>query len=279
VKRLILIGVAYLNSFFNLAIFEHRFWLQVLGDHARFIRDTLSPTETDLVKKAVQFIEEFDSLLHESRQNLSIEALQRLSETAQEHAQDIRAFKLEIIREHLVGDVTIGLSPTFLNHMVNEVEEYLRILPYLIQQEEPPVSHPLHHHLVWLLDAAGHAGGITDNLDLVEKQLQEKSEAFTKRFEQFYIKAVEMAGYLRSNVHLFPALDRFNKNVKLEIALFKTFLDELEEMEMNNRLLGTLDQLMADHMAREECYYLIKLSQSSHLEQPDCDPTAPRSKD
>ncbi|WP_227934873.1 DUF2935 domain-containing protein [Alkalihalobacillus deserti] len=267
-----------MNSFYENALFEHRFWLQVLGDHARFIRDTLSPTETELVKKAVQFIERFDSLLHDSRQNLSMEAIQNLTETANEQAKEIRSFKLEIIREHLVGDVTIGLSPTFLNHMVNEVEEYLRLLSYLIQQQEPPLSHPLHHHLVWLLDAAGHAGGITGNLDIVEKQLQKKSEAFTKRFEQFYIKAVEMAGYLRSNVQLFPALERFNENVKLEIALFKVFLHELEKMEMNNHLLGTFDRLMADHMAREECYYLLKLARSSHLEEPDCDPTAPRSK-
>jgi hypothetical protein len=274
-----LMEVAYMNSYYENALFEHHFWLQVLGDHARFIRDTLSPTETELVKKAIQFIDKFDKLLHESRKKLSMEALQILTERANEQAQEIRSFKLEIIREHLVGDVSIGLSPTFLNHMVNEVEEYLRLLAYLTQQQEPPLSHPLHHHLIWLLDAAGHAGGITGHLDIMEKQLQEKSEAFTKRFEQFYIKAVEMAGYLRSNVQLFPALERFNENVKLEIALFKVFLDELEEMEMNNRLLGTFDQLMADHMTREECYYLLKLARSSHLEEPDCDPTTPRSKD
>ncbi|MFC0557964.1 DUF2935 domain-containing protein [Halalkalibacter alkalisediminis] len=268
-----------MNSYYENALFEHRFWLQVLGDHARFIRDTLSPTETEFVNKSLDFIDIFDKLLHESRQDLSMDALNKLTETANQQAQEIRSFKLEIIREHLVGDVSIGLSPTFLNHMVNEVEEYLRLLPYLLKQQDPPLSHPLHHHLVWLLDAAGHAGGITDDLDLVEKQLQEKSEAFTKRFEQFYIKAVEMAGYLRSNVQLFPALDRFNENVKLEIALFKVFLNELEEMEMNNRLLGTFDQLMADHMAREECYYLLKVARSSHLEEPDCDPTSPRSID
>ncbi|GAE27108.1 hypothetical protein JCM9140_3223 [Halalkalibacter wakoensis JCM 9140] len=267
-----------MNQFYQSALFEHRFWLQVLGDHSRFIRDTLSPTEGEFVNKAVQFIQIFDSLLEKSRQSLSVEQLQRLTEEAYSEATSIREFKLDIIREHLVGDVTIELSPTFLNHMVNEVDEYLRILPYLLEQQEPPICHPLHHHLVWLLDAAGHAGGITDSLDLVEKQLQAKSEAFTERFEHYYIKAVEMAGYLRANVDQFPALERFNENVKLELILFKTFLNELEELEMTNKLLGTLDQLMADHMAREECYYLEKLAQSAQLETPDCDPTKPRSK-
>jgi hypothetical protein len=34
---------------------------------------------------------------------------------------------------------------------------------------------------------------------------------------------------------------------------------------------------MADHMAREECYYLQKLAQSTKVvEQPTCNPTKPR---
>jgi hypothetical protein len=267
-----------LNSLYNQALFEHRFWLQVLGDHARFIRDALSPTETDFIKTAAQFIHTFDSLLDTSRQNITESQLQQLTMQANEQAQAIRSFKLKIIQEHLVGDVSIELSPTFLNHMVNEVDEYLRILSCLVENQEPPVCHPLHHHLVWLLDAAGHAGGITASLDLVEKQLQDKSKAFTKRFEQFYIKAVEMAGYLRTNVNQFPALTRFNESVSLELLLFKTFLNELEELEMENKLLGTLEELMADHMAREECYYLVKLAQSAGLDNPKCDPIKPRSK-
>ncbi|WP_078553184.1 DUF2935 domain-containing protein [Bacillus alkalicellulosilyticus] len=265
-----------MKSFEQTAVFEHQFWLQVLGDHARFIYDTLSPRETDKIEKAYSFIKLFDQLLEQSRQPLSTAELQRLSEKAEQSAKEIRQFKLEIVADHLIGNVVIELSPTFLNHMVNEVEEYLRILPYLIKQQTPPLTHPLHHHLVWLLDAAGHADAITGSLDMVEAKLSEKSEEFTKTFEQFYIKAVEMAGYLRSHVDKFPALERFNEQVQLEIVLFKNFLDEIEELEMSNRLLGTLQELMADHMAREECYYLMKLAETSELQQPDCDPTKPR---
>lgn len=38
-------------NFDQVALFEHRFWLQVLGDHARFIFDTLSPQETEEIRK------------------------------------------------------------------------------------------------------------------------------------------------------------------------------------------------------------------------------------
>ncbi|WP_078428562.1 DUF2935 domain-containing protein [Alkalihalobacterium alkalinitrilicum] len=265
-----------MNNFQQVALFEHRFWLQVLGDHARFIRDALSPIEKDEVEITKQYIDIFDQLLESARQDISGDPLLQLTESSFDQAKDIREFKLHLIRKHLVGDIIIGLPPTFLNHMVNEVEEYLRILPYLVKGEIPPISHPLHHHLVWLLDAAGHADAITGELDMVEKKLSKKSEEFTESFEDFYIKAVELAGYLRANVDKFPALHRFNNQVELEIELFKVFLRELEELEMNNKLLGTFSELMADHMAREECYYLMKLAEASETTMPTCDPTAPR---
>ncbi len=268
-----------MKSYHEVALFEHRFWLQVLGDHGRFILDALSPKETEEVQKAKDFIKVFDQLLHEAR-NASMVNLNQLNNQALEYAQAIREFKLDLIKVHLVGDITIELSPTFLNHMVNEVEEYLRILPYLIAGQIPPLSHPLHHHLVWLLDAAGHSDAIAGSLDMVEKKLRKTGEDFAKNFEHFYIKAVELAGYLRANVDTFPALVRFNNQVELEITVFTAFLDELKHMEMDNITLGTFSALMADHMAREECYYLTKLAESTReVKKPDCDPTTSRIKD
>jgi hypothetical protein len=56
------------------------------------------------------------------------------------------------------------------------------------------------------------------------------------------------------------------------------FLKELEELELTKQALGTFDARMADHMAREECYYLTKLSRSAKLPAPNCDPAKPRVK-
>jgi len=55
------------------------------------------------------------------------------------------------------------------------------------------------------------------------------------------------------------ALDKFHKDIELEMTIFKVFLKELEEMRINKEALGTFTPLMADHMAREETYYLKKI--------------------
>lgn len=158
------------------------------------------------------------------------------------------------------------------------LKNIFRVLEYLKRGEVPPVFHELHHHTVWLLDAAGHAGAIQSNLDQVEKRLKAKSEKYMKHFEDFYLKAVEMTGYLRTNLTSFPALQRMNQEVSLEIQLFMKFLDELKELELTEQALGSFAPLMADHMFREECYYLSKFAEAASMNQPDCDPGKPRLK-
>ncbi|MCJ2145801.1 DUF2935 domain-containing protein [Bacillus sp. B19-2] len=262
-----------MKTYKETAVFEHKFWLQVLGDHARFILDSLAEREKEDIQKAKQFKQTFDVLL--KKVNTSPD-LYSLTLEAEEYALQFRKFKLSIIKRHLTGDIKIHLSPTFINHMVNELEEYLLVLKYLKKREVPPVFHELHHHMLWLMDAAGHAGAIADDLDAVEKRLKEKSRELVKHFEQFYIKSVELTGYLRANVESFPALRRMNKDVKLEVELFRTFLKEVEEMELTDQMLGTFSALMADHMMREECYYLMKIAESTNTQKPACDPAKPR---
>ena len=256
------------------AMFEHRFWLQVLGDHGRFIHESLAPVEKKEIEKADYFINAFDQLLSSVDTSDQVQ----LSIKADEEAKKIRAFKLDLIRKMLTGKVKISLTPSFINHMVNEVEEYIRVLEYMKKAVIPPVFHELHHHIVWLIDAAGHAGAISSNLDQSEKQLKEISDKYMKHFEDFYLKAVEMRGYLRTNLSTFPALERMNLDTSLEIRLFMGFLEELEDLELTEKALGSFAPLMADHMYREECYYLTKVAESTGNQEPNCDPGKPRNK-
>lgn len=256
--------------------FELRFWLQILGDHARFIHDSLAPDEVANIETASGYKQLFDGLLAKAKGNLDTQALQTVAQETLKASEDIRKFKLSLIEKHLVGKIKISLPPSFINHMVNEVEEAIRLFKCFAKGETPPTVHPLHHDLLWLLDAAGHAGALDANLDRVETQLKKKSEKFMKEWEAFYLKAIEMAGYLRTNIMQFPALSKFHQDINLEMTIFKAFLKELEEMDLKKETLGTLTPLMADHMAREEIYYLMKLAESTDIPSPEGDPGKPR---
>lgn len=256
-------------------LFEHRFWLQILGDHSRFILNELSPTETEEIQGARFFMGTFDKLLERARQNLSEREILELTENALKAAQEFRVFKLSLLRQHLVGNIKLGLPPTFINHMLNELDEYLRIL-MCFKEKKGHNLHALHHHLLWLLDGAGHAASIQNMLDEVERKYILKAREFNKDFKDLYIKAVEFSRYLRTNLNKFPALDSFNVEVKLQMNMFMEFLAELEELRLKKKVLGTLMPIMADHMLREECYFLTKLSMVTDMAKPDCDPAKQR---
>ncbi|MFD0698627.1 DUF2935 domain-containing protein [Paenibacillus sp. GCM10027628] len=265
-----------LNDFESAALYEQRFWLQVLGDHGRFIYNALAPNEEMEIEHARCFILTFDSLLETARANLDLTGIMMLNHRSYQKAQELRAFKLHLLERHLTGKIGLSLPPTFVNHMLNELDEALSVMGYLVRQEFPPAPSPIHLHLVWLQDAFGHAGAIQDNLDLTESKRKEMSSHFAHQFKEFYLKAVEFAQYLRTNLHHFPALSRLNKEAELEMTLFLEFLRELEEQRLTHETLGTLAPLMADHMAREELYYLTKLSQVSETKKPSGNPLAPR---
>lgn len=262
-------------SFIKEALFEHLFWLQILGDHGRFIHDALSPDEQNKIDLASYFIQIFDELLEQAGRELNEEQIYELTKQAFAFAEEIRRFKLDLIRDHIAGEIKIGLPPTFINHMVNEVEEYLRILQCLLDMKIP-TAHPLHYHMLWLPDAAGHAGGIKCRLDDVEKDLRMKSKEFENDFHDLHRKAEEFNGYTRTNRMDFPALKRLNNQVEIKIGMFMRFLKDIEELRVSKRAVGTLPPLIPDHMYREECYYLFKLSRVSEVKDPDCDPTMPR---
>lgn len=257
-------------------LFEHRFWLQVLGDHAQFIHDGLGPVEETEILQAQQFAQKFDELLLQAREPLNGQALRNLTEHAYRNVVRLRAFKLHLLRRQLTGEVQLYLTSSFLNHMVSELEEYLRILSFLRHEQSPPALHPLDHHLLWLFDASFHCAAIPMYTDLTERDIIHSSRKFQKEFEVFYLKAVEFAGYMRTDLNRFPALTRFNQQVNLEMLLFIKFLEELKELELGGKLLTVFTAVLPDHMAREEYYYLQKLSTVSDITKPKADPARPR---
>jgi len=258
------------------ALFEQRFWLQVLGDHARFIHHAFSPDEGEEMERARCFIHTLDGLLDAARGNPETAVLISLNRQSYQKVQELRAFKLHLLERHLSGTIGLNLPPAFLNHMVNETEEALRVIGFLLKYEVPPSPSPLQLHMLWLQDAYGHAAAIEDSLDITEHRRKEMSRHFTVQFKDFYIKAVEFAQFLRAHVQHFPALSRLNKEADLEMTLFIEFLRELEEQRLTYETLGTLTPLMADHMLREEIYYLTKLSQAAGTRKPSGNAAAPR---
>lgn len=263
-------------KYMEAALSEHRFWLQIMGDHSRFIFLSLAPSETTFLQKAGEFIFAFDDLLEQSHNQLTADELKDLQMRALELTYQLRDFKLHLLELSLNSDLKSHLPPSFYNDMLNELDEYLLIITTLMDGNIP-IFHPVHYHLLWLFDAVGHSSSIASALDMVETDIIEKAKQYQHKFLDLDMKAITMHGYLRTGLQTFPSLDRLNEQAGNLIAEFYEFLESLRDQRMDERILGTLMPLAADHMSREECYYLWKLSQSAkNIHRPDCDPARSR---
>ena len=101
----------------KISFFEHTFWLQILGDHARFMFHTLSPEEQEYIHQARHYMQIFDHYLEQARkmEGASQEKWIEISHHTYGLSEQFRQFKLILINAHLECKVKIGLPPTFLS--------------------------------------------------------------------------------------------------------------------------------------------------------------------
>lgn len=257
--------------------FDLIFWLQIMGDHARFIKDSLMPGDNNLVMITVNFMQLFDKMLDKVRQGSELEPGGDLVDEITSQVISFREFKRELLSGRLRNLPVISLTPTFLNHMLNEVEQFLAVLS-IGPSKGAPKENIMGEHLLWSLDASGHAAALAGDLDKVEYRLREEARLFITRFDELYIKAVELTGYYRSKPSAVQGvLEAYNIEIVKLIQDFMGYLEELKEKILKDRVVSRLSPLVPDHMYREECYYLHKVARSQvGLSKPECDPGRPR---
>ncbi|WP_144028927.1 hypothetical protein [Paenibacillus tyrfis] len=60
----------------------------------------------------------------------------------------MRTYTLHLLQRSLAGNIASHLPPTFINHMVNETEEAMRIFAALTSGQLPPPGPSVHQHLL-----------------------------------------------------------------------------------------------------------------------------------
>jgi hypothetical protein len=97
----------------NAEKFEHRFWLQILGDHSRFIYESLAPVEKENIRRASEFIQIFDTLLSQ----VNSADLSQLTIMAENETLKLREFKLNLIKKHLLGKIKHSIFSASLKNI------------------------------------------------------------------------------------------------------------------------------------------------------------------
>lgn len=276
--------------------FENKFWLQILGDHMRFLLIALPSLEQSLLEQADDFKDLADTLLDQARSNIDVSA------TAYQLAYEIYAFKRTLLIGLTQGQVVSNLPPTFISHMMNENREYLRILNNVITPDQVSSQasellsqsfqvdltaatqelgqlniHSLDIHQLWLPDAIGHLDSVYCTLDAVECLTRKRVKKLKKEFMQLNMKCQEYIYYVKHGDIQFNGLNQLDNEVLAKLNEMVPLLSEIQNGRRDKKLQGTIIVLMLDHMIREEAYYIMKVLQNAgQAAELLVDPTAPR---
>ncbi len=105
------------------------FWNDIMGEHARFIRGLLDPTEEELIRTANGFANEFDGLTIAAKQACDqLELLPGVTRKSLEAAVSLGRFKEQITRGILECNIRSVILPLLSDHVLREANHYLKHL-------------------------------------------------------------------------------------------------------------------------------------------------------
>lgn len=255
---------------------EHQFWLEILEDHAYFIRDYLSPAETKWVQQAQQFINWFKQVqleLESLPKSLPLQSPEmiKLAKKAYEVSHQYYLFEGHLLNLRLNNQVNLNLTPSYLNGTLSENREYLRILEYYRKGSDyPPL--PFTELLeLWLQDQLGHVLLILRMLDGVEFDLIQQGNVLRSEFSQHIVKNTAIKGYLVFASQGFPIQIRFAHEVAHSVVKFNLLVQRTIQLYKDNALVNQSTLRFLEHHFPESCYFMKKLSYyAPQIEYPDC---------
>jgi hypothetical protein len=244
---------------------EHRFWVEVLEDHARFVRDHLPPEEAEWADWAERYIDMFwklRGLLSKVKETSAPDSPIMKAVAKEIHSVAYGYYRLEGQLQHLKlnNKLRIRLSAEYFNGTLNENQEYLRLLNDYMQGKEPKPL-PLTDLMgMWLEDQIEHAA-------LLHRILQEKGSTFAEEALLIHQSLVQSAAenhsiqsYLRFTPPGFPIqLEHARATSESAVRLYQLVTRTLDSHQLQPSLSQITVRLL-EHYLPETRYFLIKLS-------------------
>ncbi|MCP3741011.1 DUF2935 domain-containing protein [Rossellomorea sp. BNER] len=260
---------------------EHSFWLEILEDHAYFIRDFLSSTEAKWVEAAKVYISAFSNLRRELRRiapdkDVNSPEMIEFSQRAMQIANGYYQFEGHLQRLRIENKINLNLTPSYLNGTLNENHEYLRMLSYYINGQKPPRLPLVDLMDLWLEDQVGHAALLIRSIDGVELPLIQKANHYKELFSAFILQNDAIKGFLRFTPENFPAQLHFAREVAIAVTGFTQLVQKTVTLYVEDEVFNQATLRFLEHHFPEACYFLKKLSYyAQEIDYPPCSLSKP----
>ncbi|MGF7031106.1 hypothetical protein J2T17_002012 [Paenibacillus mucilaginosus] len=244
---------------------EHLFWLEILQDHAYFVRDALSPDAVREVEAARWYIAAFEQRL---RELLTLDPalgpetpqMRAFAEAAWLVAEGYFRFEGRLQNLRINNELIVNLTPTYFNGTLGENQEYLRQLT-AFREGRWADPQPLWQLLdLWLEDQLGHAVLLRNVTDPVEVGVLAKAGEYAEKFQGFILQNHHIRGYLRFTPPGMPRQQLLASEVGQVALEMNNFIRGVIARYKARQLLSRTTLRFLEHHLPEACYFIRKLS-------------------
>jgi hypothetical protein len=244
---------------------EHRFWLDILQDHARFLLDHLSPHEKVWIEEADKYVHVFNCLLRKlddlpASSNASSKLWIAYAKEAHTAAAGYYQLEGRLQALLIAEQVELSMSPALLNGTLTENQEYLRMLQYYVQGAEAPALSLWSLMDLWLDDQLGHAELIQELLAPLSLQHAVEAGSLAEEFRSHLLSNKAIQGYLRFTPPGFSGQLNLARDAAASVVrLFLLVEETVSLLRPLPHLEASLLRLVEHHLP-EASYFMTKLS-------------------
>lgn len=168
-------------------------------------------------------------------------------------AQQIAAFKSNVLKNVLACRMFTTNYPMLIDHILREAEFYLRMLTMLQRREEFDIAREAaFQETFWNRIMAEHSKFIRGLLDPAEEQLFDTANNFGKRFDELTAEAKNLSGNIAN------LKDVTEKSLNTTVGI-RNFKKQGTEGLIQCKIKSIAFPLLGDHVIREANHYIRML--------------------
>ncbi|SDF60974.1 DUF2935 domain-containing protein [Sporolituus thermophilus] len=253
------------------------FWLDILQEHALFIKLGLPCDKTDLIREAEYFYDELGKLKARVGKTGDKKFAALVEDAACLIAQ-FHHYKHHLVHLAVSCRIVPNLPPLMLEHMAREAEYVLRLLTKMKDGKHAlEQMAKTQEMLFWVRVMEDHTYFIRGRLDPSERIMMGTVDEFSQEFDELYLQARDFAGLYHHHHHrhahgskgahayrhdhgVMPAYARFIKDVRAATVRLRDFKKAAHRLIEECKLVSTIPALLADHVRREADHFLMVLA-------------------
>ncbi|MPL58575.1 hypothetical protein SDC9_04109 [bioreactor metagenome] len=244
-----------------LNIEEVRFWLDIMQEHALFIKMGLPCDRTDLINEAQNFIREFDTLGNRAERLQNEKKFKELVSDAYDVVCEFHRFKRHLLRLKLTCKLAGSIFPIQYDHLAREAEYVMRLFDKM-RTGRPGLkaAAKTQETSFWVRIMGEHAALMSHLIDPSERSLVATARDFSEDFDALLLQSNDFASMLSHNENDVPSFRRFLQDVHTSTRQLRDFKRAVQEMIAQCKLVGLIPEMLADHVRREAEHFLMILA-------------------